>query len=133
VTSVNVVAGGEFLACTNDTFLSSQSYTQRLWDQTNLYEQRTGLAAGLSPPIAGFDRSSVHVGFVVYKLILRQVLRRVVRYSLFSVISQMTHFIHLPLTLYTYTRKKLRAVIDNNIVYMLRSSMRILCLTTTSY
>jgi hypothetical protein len=80
----------------------------------NIYKKNTGLVAGISPPIAGFDPRSVRVGFVVYKVILQQVLRRVVRYSLFSVISQMIHFIHLPLAL--YTRKKLRAVLDNNIV-----------------
>jgi hypothetical protein len=67
----------------------------------NLYKQNTGLVAGLSPPIAGFDPRSVHVGFVVYRLILGQVLCRVVRYSLFTVISQMTHFIRLPLTLHS--------------------------------
>jgi len=52
------------------TFLSSQSYPQRLWNQTNLYKQSTGLVAGLSPPIAGFDPKAVHVGFSVYRLIL---------------------------------------------------------------
>jgi hypothetical protein len=68
--SFDLVAGVEFLVCANDTFLSPQPYPQRLWYQTNLCKQSTGLVAGLSPPIAGFDPRAVHVGFLVYRLIL---------------------------------------------------------------
>ena len=89
--SSDLVAGVEFLICANDTFLSSQPYPQQLWYQTNLYKQSTGLVVGLSQPIAGFDPRAVPVGFLVYRLTLGQVLRRVVRYSLFSVISFTYH------------------------------------------
>jgi hypothetical protein len=50
------------------------------------------LAAGLSPRRPGFDPGSVHVGFIMDKVALGQVLPRVLRFSPVSFISLVLHY-----------------------------------------
>jgi hypothetical protein len=51
------------------------------------------LVAGLSPRRTGFDPSSVHVGFMVYKVALGQVFPRVFRCSLVNFIPPVLHYL----------------------------------------
>jgi hypothetical protein len=50
------------------------------------------LAAGLSPRRPGFDPRSVHVGFVVDKVVLGQVFLRVLRFSPVSFIPPVLYY-----------------------------------------
>jgi hypothetical protein len=50
------------------------------------------LVAGLSPRRPGFDPGSVHLGFVVDKVVLGQVLLRVLRLSPVNYIAPMLHY-----------------------------------------
>jgi hypothetical protein len=50
------------------------------------------LVAGLSPRRLRFDPGSVHVGFVVDKVVLGQVFPRVLRFSLVNVIPPVLHY-----------------------------------------
>jgi hypothetical protein len=51
------------------------------------------LAAALPPRRAGFDPWSVHVGFVVDKVVLEQVLRQVIRFSPVNFIPPLLHYL----------------------------------------
>jgi hypothetical protein len=50
------------------------------------------LVAGLSQRKAGFDPGSVHVGFVVDKVGLRQVFRRLLRFRPDSIVPPVPHY-----------------------------------------
>jgi hypothetical protein len=51
------------------------------------------LVAGLSPRRLGFDPGSVHVGFVVDKVVLGQVFPRVLRFSPVNFIPSVLHYL----------------------------------------
>jgi hypothetical protein len=52
------------------------------------------LVAGLSPRKSGFAPGSIHVGFVVDKVVLRQIFLRVIRFSPANIIPPLLH-LHL--------------------------------------
>jgi hypothetical protein len=64
------------------------------------------LVAGLSPRRLGFDPGSVHVGFVLDKVVLGQVFLRVLRFSPVSFIPSVLHYLEKIIIFITGLHKK---------------------------